>query len=341
MTGAAGRWIRPAAGLIVTGGFLWLALSRVDVHEVTAVAAQIQGRTLVAAVAFLAAGYAARIVRWWWMLRVGNSEIPLGSCAWPLLVGVAVNNVVPFRAGDALRVLGFREQLRATAARLVGTLLIERLLDLTLLLVFLLVGISQLALTDVPTVQLRIVVVAAGAAASIWVVLLLSSRRLEAFLVHLARRTWFSSRGRGNTAGEHIRQFFAALYLLRSARIALQLLGISAVVWGCEGAVFALVASGLAYGGPLFGPWYALATGTLATLIPSSPGYVGTFDFFAMSGLMAYGARRPAAAAFAVLVHAVLWLPLTAAGLVYLSLPRSRDQRNRVTAALTRDEERI
>jgi hypothetical protein len=69
------------------------------------------------------------------------------------------------------------------------------------------------------------------------------------------------------------------------------------------------------------GPWFAMTTGTLATLIPSSPGYVGTFDYFAMLGLMAYGAARTAATAHALLVHVILWVPVTAAGGLSALLP--------------------
>jgi uncharacterized membrane protein YbhN (UPF0104 family) len=75
-----------------------------------------------------------------------------------------------------------------------------------------------------------------------------------------------------------------------------------------------------------FGPWFATATGTLATLLPSSPGYVGTFDYFAMLGLTAYGASRSVAAAFALLVHLVLWVPVTVIGGIML-LGGSRRER--------------
>ncbi len=58
--------------------------------------------------------------------------------------------------------------------------------------------------------------------------------------------------------------------------------------------MFATVAWSLRTDASPLGPWFALSTGTLATLLPSSPGYVGTFDYFAMLGLVAYGAsRRP------------------------------------------------
>ena len=71
----------------------------------------------------------------------------------------------------------------------------------------------------------------------------------------------------------------------------------------------------------LLAPWFACATGTLATLIPSSPGYVGTFDYFAILGMMAYGAGRAISTAFAMLVHLLLWLPVTLAGAAYLVVP--------------------
>ena len=82
--------------------------------------------------------------------------------------------------------------------------------------------------------------------------------------------------------------------------------------------MFATVAAALAPGGVPFGPWFALATGTLATVLPSSPGYFGTFDYFAAQGLAAYGASPEVSGVFALIVHAVLWVPFTVVGLLYL-----------------------
>jgi hypothetical protein len=92
------------------------------------------------------------------------------------------------------------------------------------------------------------------------------------------------------------------------------------LAWGFEGAVFATVAADVGANVDPLGPWFALGTGTLATLIPSSPGYVGTFDYFTAQGLAAFGAGPEVSVAFALIVHAVLWIPLTAIGLGYLAL---------------------
>jgi uncharacterized membrane protein YbhN (UPF0104 family) len=106
--------------------------------------------------------------------------------------------------------------------------------------------------------------------------------------------------------------------VLRSPRRAALLLPLTLAIWLLEGGVFAAVAADLASGTPWLAGWFSMATGTLATLLPSTPGYVGTFDYFAMLGLTAFGAARDVATAFALSVHAVLWAPITIVGLLLL-----------------------
>ena len=69
--------------------------------------------------------------------------------------------------------------------------------------------------------------------------------------------------------------------------------------------------------------------GTLATTIPSAPGHVGTFDWFAAQGLEAYGAPPPRAVAFTLTVHAVLWMTSPVVGLLCLLARGIRPQRVR------------
>jgi uncharacterized membrane protein YbhN (UPF0104 family) len=71
-----------------------------------------------------------------------------------------------------------------------------------------------------------------------------------------------------------------------------------------------------------FGAILALPLATLATLIPSTPGYVGTFDYFAVLALTQTGNGTDAATAFALLAHLLLWLPPTVIGGAYLLLQR-------------------
>jgi uncharacterized membrane protein YbhN (UPF0104 family) len=56
----------------------------------------------------------------------------------------------------------------------------------------------------------------------------------------------------------------------------------------------------------------------LATTIPSAPGYVGTFDAPGIAVLTAYGVTRATAAAYTLVLHVALWVPITALGAYYL-----------------------
>ena len=156
------RWFRFYAGLSITAACLWLTLRRVHLEEMARAAQHLQWHWFVLALLALVAGYSARIHRWWWMLRAYNPSVRLRSCAWPLLAGFAVNNVVPFRAGDALRIVGFRKELDTPAVRLLGSLLIERILDLSILLIFLLFGMTDLGARRLPIGYLHIAVLVAA-----------------------------------------------------------------------------------------------------------------------------------------------------------------------------------
>ena len=52
----------------------------------------------------------------------------------------------------------------------------------------------------------------------------------------------------------------------------------------------------------------------MATLIPGTPGHLGTFDYFAVLGFSLYGIGRTDGASMALLIHLLLWLPVTLVG---------------------------
>jgi uncharacterized membrane protein YbhN (UPF0104 family) len=56
----------------------------------------------------------------------------------------------------------------------------------------------------------------------------------------------------------------------------------------------------------------------LATALPSAPGYIGTFEAPGVAVLRAFGIPGPAAIAYTLVLHLVLWLPITLVGLALL-----------------------
>lgn len=328
----ASSWFKLSTGIALSIAFLWILTQELDLNALLRSFTGLRFHLLVPALGFLGVGYAVRIFRWWYMLRALEPGLPLGVCVCPFLAGVAVNNVLPLRAGDALRIFVFRRQLRSPPMRVLGTVVIERILDsMTLLGLFLacLIGLPEDAFPRSFVAMVTWVSVV-GVAATL--LLVLAGLLLVRYRHHPAiRRFAFPASPRLPEAfARHGAHLLSAVGVVRSAPRVLVLIGLSVATWGFEGATYVTMAVAMGVDTAPLGPWFSLAAGTLATLIPSAPGYVGTFDYFAAHGLAAYGASFDSAVAFALSVHAVLWAPVTVAGLLYLILHgvRLRDIRD-------------
>ena len=320
MKSAPARWWTLLFSCALAALLLWLLVRGLDPQAFRQALSSLSFPLALAALGFLAAGYTTRIVRWWWMLKALEPELSLAVCVWPFLTSIALNNVLPFRVGDGLRIVGFRGQLRCPAVPLAGTLVVERLLDAVALCGFFFLGLLYLPSGVFPQPFVVAATVLAGASVGALLALMVA--------LPLIYRWGLSVQKRLQGTGQRWRWLAAAwgqglrlaetLSLIGSAPRMLVLLALSGLCWGLEGGVFATVAAALPLELSPVAPWFSLATGTLATLLPSTPGYAGTFDYFAAQGLAVYGTPAEAAAAFALTVHGLLWAPLTGSGLVYL-----------------------
>lgn len=329
--------LRTAAGLCVAAAFLWLAFGRVDWSSIGAVLSEATPGPLVLGLVALAAGFFVRIVRWWMMLRALEPAVPLRACARPFLLSLAINNTMPLRAGDVVRAVGFREALQSPVMRVVGTLFIERVLDLFVLVALFFVGLLAVPAGVIPRPFVTTAALLGAIALAALLVLVFSPGVLRALADRAAESRMLRDRSWTARLREAAHRLVDTFALVRSPARAAQLLALSVLAWLLEGAMYACAAWALHVGGSPIAPWFAAATGTLATLIPSSPGYVGTFDYFAILGLTAFGAHRVAATAFAMVVHLMLWLPVTVVGAAFLVAPNTaralrRPARQRSTA---------
>jgi glycosyltransferase 2 family protein len=312
----ARKLFRLALGVAMAVLFGWLTLRHIDGARIAEVMRGAKAELVVAAIAAMCLGYVCRILRWQTMLRRANPKLRAIDCAGPLLAGFAANNVLPFRAGDLMRAFAFNDRMHTTAGTVLATLFVERLLDLlmVILLLALALAVFHFDISSFAGVGVPLLMMAAGAI----LLLLLFPQVLQPLM-----------RGLQNLAGrlpaairlqQELRKVTDTLGMLAGGGTMLRLLGWSTAVWLIECGVYWLVASSLPGMAASHGAWVAVPVGSLATLIPSTPGYVGTFDYFTAQAMVLAGNEATAAAAFALLVHVVLWLPATVAGGLYLLL---------------------
>ena len=252
------------------------------------------------------------------MLKRDNFSLNWSHCAGPLLGSFAANNVLPFRAGDVLRAFAFNGRLGVSSGVVVATLFVERLLDLLMVLVLLGVALAIFGL-DVSGFA------GVGSATLIFIaigilLLLLFPQLFAHVAIASGKLVALIAPQLGEKLLDEINKSLVTLGHLSKGDTMIRLVAWSLAAWLAEGCVFWFAALALSSMENPAAGWLALPVGTLATLIPSTPGYVGTFDYFTVRAMNAMGNNPAASTAYALLVHALLWIPPTLIGGLYLLL---------------------
>ena len=291
-------------------------LRHIDVNEIGHAFAKADLGALSLAVAAFSVGLGCKIERWRRMLLQSNGELTWADCYGPMVASVAANNVLPFRAGDIMRSFGFNGRLGINASVSLTTIVVERLLDLLIVISFL-----GLALITFGIDSSRVIGVGGGVLLSSAVALLsvlLFPRMLRPLLFWGAGLIARLSPGLGSGVERELGKIFAALEYTAKSRTMCGLIAWSLLAWTAEGCAFWFTAMAMQTIEAPAVAWLALPAATLSTMIPSTPGYVGTFDYFTTQAMTVGGNTLANSVAYAFLVHLVLWLPPTLAGGIYL-----------------------
>jgi uncharacterized membrane protein YbhN (UPF0104 family) len=239
-----------------------------------------------------------RSERWHRLLRDDGAR-PTRADSYSLTtIGYAVNNVLPARAGDAVRVVLLAPRAQASRRTVLGTIVAERLLDVGVILVlFLVVGYAILGNVGAGSVEwivLATVVVIAAAAAA--VVIMRRNRRIHDFVAPMLSST---------------------MRLL--SRHGALLVAMTFVVWLIESCAWIAVGASVGFDMSFLEGLYLVALASVFALIPSGPGYAGTQDAATVIGIKAIGGTGATAVSYLVMLRFALLVPITAVGFVLLA----------------------
>ena len=258
----------------------------------------------------------ARTWRWHYMLRHMN-PIPLRRLFPVVVIGYMGNNVYPARAGEVIRSYVLKRNEGVSISASLATVALERLFDGLVMCVFV---FATLPLVPLPPVY-RIFVV--GFSALFFVALL-----VFLFLAAEPDRTnQLAARVIARLVPERLRpkvgdlatKFLHGLGSLRSPREVFMIFLTSIAIWIIETATYWVVMRAFPFSVSFPALMLMTAVVNLFTMIPSAPGYVGTFDTAGIEVLKSFSVVETMAAAYTIVLHIALWLPITLLGLFYMS----------------------
>ena len=219
-----------------------------------------------------------------------------------VLSGLACNNVLPVRIGEFLRAGWLSREAPMPGGRALGSVALDRACDVATLALFLAIGLQAVATTE------WLVRLAVGAAIAIVVIVgVLVGARL-----YTARRTR-DRRGRSRIR-RLIRDTVEMLAEPVGRRRVAVWMGLSIGAWTLS--TFATILVGRSIGIEFTPIEAVFVTSALAlgVAIPSSPGYVGTYQWLGVAALGLLDVPVEEALAFTILLQASWFIPTTIAG---------------------------
>jgi uncharacterized protein (TIRG00374 family) len=303
-------------GMAISAVFVYLALRGLDLAQVWAYIQEANYWWLIPGVAIYFFGVWARTWRWHYMLRA-LKPIPLRRLFPVVCIGYMGNNIYPARIGEVLRAYVLRRKEDISVSASLATILVERIFDGVVMLLFVFVGLPLAP--NIPGDWRQFVIVFSllffGALAVFFVV---AARPRLAQVVY----NWIIDHLVPERFREPLRgfadRFMEGLYFLRSGRDVAMIFVTSLVIWLAETGKYWFVMHAFPFEVSFFVLMLMNGVVNLATTVPSAPGYIGTFDEPGIEILKAFGVNQDIAGAYTLVLHAALWLPITLLGAYYM-----------------------
>lgn len=248
----------------------------------------------------------------WRALYLQRGDIGLDEAVAISAAGIAINQILPARVGEFARALMVRATNGSDATSALGTIVIERLIDVSLSLILLAVGMWLLP--DIVGHRwlfagtMALVTLIVGI-----VIFVLAAERIENALIR------YGSGGR--FFGNLIRLLSLGLKVGRSLPAVAEAVTVSSVYLLVIYLLHFLLASVFPGVGKLLPDWWIplyLGATNIGRTVPSAPGSAGSYELVAVLVLTAFGLSPSAALAFGLAVHIVQSLPAVVAGLLCL-----------------------
>lgn len=287
-------------GVPVSALFLYLASRNLDFGEVGASLRRADPTRVALGAALIWVMYWVQAHRWRRVARA-EADLPLRRFGTFVVGGLACNNVVPGRLGDLLRVQWLASAAGISRGRALATVVVDRASDL-MALVLLLALTFPIAPRPTWLTRIDLVAVAGGVALA---VLLLAARR------HARTRDADRTRSR---LFRLVSDGFATMSHAVNRRDAPVVAALSLAAWAAWSASAWLVAGSLGISLSLTETLFVAAVVNLGVAVPSSPGFVGTYQWLCVATLGLLSVGQADAFAFSVLFQAVWYVPTTLAG---------------------------
>jgi uncharacterized protein (TIRG00374 family) len=304
-------------GIVISIFFMYLAFREVKFHKMAEAFTEVNYWYVMPALALLFFSHWLRAIRWHYLMSpIRKVEIsPLFSA---LMIGYMANIFLPAHLGEFLRayVLGKKRQVPAGAV--FGTIVIERIIDVFTLL--LLMALTFIVFPFPELVRKSGYVTFVGAA-GLLLALILMKRYRETSLRWLTKILKPFPKKLSSKIDKLFHSFLDGVVGLENWRHYVIMVILSLIIWACYGAIFHVLFIAFDFVTIYSLSWttglVVLVITTISVLVPSSPGYVGTYHYLCQLALGMFGIPQSDGLTFAFVAHGINFFPILLVGLIF------------------------
>jgi hypothetical protein len=279
---------------------LYYSLRGIDWSKVWAILSHAELKYILMWLGIVTVSLILRALRWR-VLLTSEGPVDVATAFWATSAGYFGNNFLPFRAGEVVRSLMISARTGMSKSFVLTTALSERIFDAITL-----VGVAAILLLTLPQkpgwfshAATPFSVIGLG---GVLAIILLP--KLEPLWASLLRKVPIPAGITEKLIGI-MEKVLAGIRALHDAKRLFIFLGFTIVIWSCDSVmtVVGMWALGMSISLPVA---FLLITGlAMGSALPSTPGYVGIYQFVAVSVLVPFGFSRTDAIAYILLFQAL------------------------------------
>lgn len=300
--------LRALSGLGIGGFFLWLTLRQTSLEQVKDILAQSHSGWIAVAIVAYGLNLTVRVIRWRTLLEKVKA-LSFKAVGTALVIGYAMNNILPARLGELFRANFAGKRYRAPRSAIFGSIFVERTLDGLIVVTSLVLG--RLFITNHALLN-SLTIASIFLFGGIFIVLWLLSRGIgQQFLVHFPA-----------VIATKINNFCQGLGAIQGDGFGITIAW-SLLIWLLEGIAHWSILQALHISVGLKEMLSVVGVVNLSTLLPSAPGFVGTYQYaYAFTlGLFGFQSEQGVAAATAVQIFLLGSTTIVGLGLyIYLRI---------------------
>lgn len=308
-------------GIVISMTFVLVIFHQVDLTKLTAAIQSVNAFPLILAAVLLIFTHLIRSWRWRYLMEPVKpmSIQPLFSA---ISIGFLANMLLPAHAGEVVRAYVISRKERVSTIASLATVVVARVADFVSILLILIILLNVMKLPEEMasvSEKLRVggylsVLIGVILVSGLWLMMARTVQTIHLIRVCVAFLPvrWL------DRLSDVLTSFSVGLQALKKGHHMVAIFVLSLFLWTVVGLSNMLVLHAFNLQLPVYAAFLILIVQTLGVLIPSAPGFIGTYHAAVIASLAVFGVVHELALSVALVMHATFFFPFIIVGLIFL-----------------------